>query len=382
MAGTPAYGLDAELARKAAEKYDPEMEKEVCAWISTVTGVTQGDATVGDWLHDGVVLCKLANAIKPGSVTKISESKTMVFKQRENITFFPAFCREVGVAEISMFGTDDLFDQKNMGSVISTIHNLGGVIQDKVPEFTGPKLGVAIHSTVRDEKRQGGFATQMGGLAGTMEVHDVHTHAREVAGGRNSGVQAPGADGADAAGLDADLRAKRASTLAQLGPLEKELSHWIAEITGDAKGSKTTHEWLKSGQVLCVLANKIKPGSVASVNTIATPFKERENINFFQKVMRDIGVPEVSMFSTDDLYDEKDLGTFLISLAAFAGAVQTACPDFSGPKLGPAMTHCMAGDTKRGDLMATSQTEAMQRAMQVERPKESGITAGAKAGGQ
>lgn len=381
MAATPAYGLDAELARKAAEKYDPEMEKEVCAWISSVTGEAQGDATVGDWLHDGVVLCKLANAIKPGSVNKINENK-MVFKQRENITFFQRFCRDVGVPEISMFGTDDLFDQKNMGSVISTIYTVGGVIQDKVPEFTGPKLGVAIHSTVKDEKRHGGPATQMGGLAATMQVHDVHTHAREVAGGTNPGVRAPGAAGADAAGLDADLRAKREAALAQLGPLEKELGDWVAEITGDEKGSKTTHEWLKSGQVLCALANKIKPGSVATINTMATPFKERENINFFQKVMRDIGVPESSMFGTDDLYEQKDMGTFLISLAAFAGAVQTACPDFSGPRLGPAMTHSMVGDTKRSDLMATSQTEAMQRAMQVERPKETGITAGAKAGGQ
>jgi hypothetical protein len=374
-----SYGLDAELARKQAEKYDPELEKEVCTWISAVTGEAQGDASAGDWLHDGVVLCKLANAIKAGSVKKINESK-MPFKQRENITFFQKFARDIGVTESAMFGTDDLFDQKNMGSVISAIYTVGGVVQDKVPEFTGPKLGVAIHTHVKDEKRKGGPATQMGGLAGTMEVQDVHTHAREVAGGKNAGVSAPGAAGADAQGLDADLKAKREAVLAQLGPLDVELSDWIAQITGDSRGDRSTHAWLKSGQVLCALANKIKPGSVANVNTMATPFKERENINFFQKVMRDIGVPESSMFGTDDLYEEKDMGTFLISMAAFAGAVQTSCPDFSGPKLGPAMTHSMAGDTKRSDLMATSQTEAMQRAMQVDRPRETGITAGAKVG--
>merc|ERR1712107_414832 len=141
----------------------------------------------------------------------------------------------------------------------------------------------------------------------------------------------------------------------------------IGEITGDAKGSKTTHEWLKSGQVLCALANKIKPGSIAKVNPPGTgamgDSKARENINFFQKMMRETGVPESSMFGTDDLYAEKDMGTFLISMSAFAGAVQTQCKDFKGPTLGPAMTHSM-DDVKRSGLTATSQYEAMQRAMQ------------------
>merc|ERR1739845_114493 len=115
-----------------------------------------------------------------------------------------------------------------------------------------------------------------------------------------------------------------------------------------------------NGQVLCKLANKIKAGAVPDINTMSSAFKERENITYFQKAMRQIGVPESSLFGTDDLYDEKDMGTFLLSVSAYAGAVQTS--GFSGPSLGPAMTHHM-DDVKRQGLTAVSQYVAMEQAM-------------------
>merc|ERR1712048_740926 len=190
-------------------------------------------------------------------------------------------------------------------------------------------------------------------------------------------VRAPSPDGADAAGLDADLAKKKAEKLAALAPLDDDLCKWISAITGESKGSQTTQQWLKNGQVLCKLANKVKPGAVKDINTMATAFKERENITYFQTAMRQLGVPESSLFGTDDLYDEKDMGTFLLSISAYAGVVQTS--GYSGPSLGPAMTHHME-DVKRKGLNAVSQYVAMEQAMQVERPKETGITAGANAG--
>jgi len=376
-ASGPSYGLDADLEAKKAANYDEGLEKEVTNWIEAITGEPKGDVAFGEWLHDGKVLCHLANKIKPGSVKKINESK-MVFKQRENITYFQNFCRDLGVAEISMFSTDDLFDQKNMGSVIQSINMLGGVIQHKLPDFDGPKLGVAVHNVVEgDKKRQVGVVTQTGGLSNNMEVQKLCAGKREVAGGTNEGVRAPGEAGADAQGLDADIAAKRAAKLAALKPLDDDIVKWIEAITGESRGSQSTAAWLKNGQVLCRLANKVKPGAVADINTMAAAFKERENITYFQKAMRDIGVPESSLFGTDDLYEERDFGTFLLSVGAYAGAVQTS--GFSGPALGPAISHHME-DVKRDGLTATSQFVAMEQAMQVERPKQTGITAGADAG--
>jgi len=296
------------------------------------------------------------------------------FKQRENITYFQKFMRDNGMAESGMFGTDDLYDEKNMGSFITALNTFGGVIQTTIPEFTGPKLGVAVTVEVQDKKRASGVATQCGGLAGVMEVQKLTQGKREVAGGTNAGVKDGSAHAADAAGLDADLAAKKA---AKYDPqVEAAVVSWIEAITGEAKGGASAHDWLKSGQVLCRLANKIKAGAVKDINTMATPFKERENITHFQKAMRDAGVPETQLFGTDDLYEANDMGTFMRSIVNYGGAVQLS--NSSLPKLGAAVMHHMDDKQRHGGVV--KQTDAMQAMMEVERPKNTGITAGANAG--
>jgi len=370
---TPTYGLDADLKAKADAKYDSALEKDVTDWITAVTGMAK-EGTIGEWLHDGKVLCALANAIQPGSVKKVN-TMNAPFKQRENITYFQKFMRENGMAETGMFGTDDLYDEKNMGSFIVAMNTFGGVIQTTMPSFTGAKLGVAVTAEVKDKKRASGVATQCGGLAGVMEVQKMTQGKREVAGGTNTGVKDGANHTADAAGLDGDLAAKKA---AKYDPqVEAEVVKWIEAVTGESKGGASAHEWLKSGQLLCRLANKITPGAVKTINTMATPFKERENITYFQKAMRDAGVPETQLFGTDDLYEQNDLGIFMRSVVNYGGAVQGSNPSL--PKLGAAVSHTMAGDTQR-HAGVVKQGDAMQAMMQVERPANTGITAGADAG--
>merc|ERR1712066_456596 len=132
--------------------------------------------------------------------------------------------------------------------------------------------------------------------------------------------------------------------------------------------------WLKDGLVLCSLVNKIKPGTIKKPNTSKLPFKQMENITFFMKAARELGVSESSMFGTPDLYEDKNMGTVIDCLYAFAGTVQARVPSYTGPKLGVAVAHKDDGDVKRESISAVDQSEAMQRTMQVERPKDSGIT--------
>lgn len=67
-------GLDAEIAQRMKDKYDPEMEQKGLDWIGTIINEKapevegkDGDALY-NWLKDGVRLCKLINSIVPGTI--------------------------------------------------------------------------------------------------------------------------------------------------------------------------------------------------------------------------------------------------------------------------------------------------------------------------
>lgn len=61
---------------------------------------------------------------------------------------------------------------------------------------------------------------------------------------------------------------------------DKEAQEWIEAILGKPfPAGQTYDDVLKDGQVLCELMNKIKPGSVAKINSSGGQFKMMENIN-------------------------------------------------------------------------------------------------------
>ena len=110
------YGLDAELAEKREANYDHRAEQEAQEWMEAVIGEPFAE-DFGEELRNGRKLCLLINAIKPGAVRKVNESR-MPFKQMENISNFLRACRAVGVAEHSLFETVDLFEGKDLGLVV------------------------------------------------------------------------------------------------------------------------------------------------------------------------------------------------------------------------------------------------------------------------
>lgn len=163
----PVYGLDAELKAKADDKYNSTAEDEVAQWVEDITGVkVMGE--FGEALRTGQVLCQLINAIKPGTIKKINDAGKP-FKERENISMFISTCRNWGVHEYALFSTDDLYDEKNLASVVKCIYQLGGVLRRAVPEFPGPHLGVADCSHAkRDAKRDLAPASQTEGFRNAM----------------------------------------------------------------------------------------------------------------------------------------------------------------------------------------------------------------------
>ena len=77
--------------------YSGSDQERILAWVAELTK-QPAIASDGQWpetLRDGVVLCELANALRPGSVARINRS-SMPFPQRENVSIpmsASAICR-------------------------------------------------------------------------------------------------------------------------------------------------------------------------------------------------------------------------------------------------------------------------------------------------
>jgi hypothetical protein len=81
----PSYGLDADLQKKLAEKYDTALDAKVRAWISQVTGEQITD--LHENLKSGVTLCNLLNKLKPGSVKNIQKGKAPFIQMVSSSSF-------------------------------------------------------------------------------------------------------------------------------------------------------------------------------------------------------------------------------------------------------------------------------------------------------
>jgi len=131
-------------------------------------------------------------------------------------------------------------------------------------------------------------------------------------------------------------RAVKAKIAGKRDPLQdKQAQEWIESILEfKFPGNSTYEEVLKDGQVLCKLINKLKPGSVGKINDAGGQFKMMENINNFQKALKDYGVPDQDVFQTVDLWEKKDISQvtntiFSIGRAAWKDA------SWKGANLGP-----------------------------------------------
>ena len=137
----PMYGLDKELADRQAAKRDGGLESQCLRWIEAVLEEPVASEDLIEALKDGVQLCKLINAISPGSVRKINTSR-MPFKQRENISNFLRACRKLGQSEHTLFTTADLFERGNHVNVVNGLYAFGSVAQKVCP--AAPRFGTKL----------------------------------------------------------------------------------------------------------------------------------------------------------------------------------------------------------------------------------------------
>uniref|UniRef100_A0A2K6GIJ1 LIM and calponin homology domains 1 n=1 Tax=Propithecus coquereli TaxID=379532 RepID=A0A2K6GIJ1_PROCO len=83
-----------------------------------VTGRSFGDKDFRTGLENGILLCELLNAIKPGLVKKINRLPTPI-AGLDNIILFLRGCKELGLKESQLFDPSDLQDTSNRATVKS-----------------------------------------------------------------------------------------------------------------------------------------------------------------------------------------------------------------------------------------------------------------------
>ncbi|XP_050305628.1 muscle-specific protein 20-like [Anthonomus grandis grandis] len=124
---------------QVAGKRDPEQEREAQAWIESVIGERFPPMPYEFALRDGIILCKLMNRLQPGIISKINTSGGD-YKMMDNLSQFQKACVKYGVPDVDLFQTTDLWDQKNIALVTTTIFAIGRTCY-KHPEWRGPFLG-------------------------------------------------------------------------------------------------------------------------------------------------------------------------------------------------------------------------------------------------
>jgi len=129
--------LDVDLQAKEVLKYDTELETGAREWIEAVLGEKLPHANFLANLKDGVILCRLLNAIHPNLISKI-HTANRGYLHMENITNYLKGCEALGLKRVELFDTTDLYDEKNKYLVLRNIHSLGRAAKNL--GFSGPQI--------------------------------------------------------------------------------------------------------------------------------------------------------------------------------------------------------------------------------------------------
>uniref|UniRef100_A0A2K6LE68 LIM and calponin homology domains 1 n=1 Tax=Rhinopithecus bieti TaxID=61621 RepID=A0A2K6LE68_RHIBE len=159
-------------------------EKNLCSLffslLQQVTGRSFGDKDFRTGLENGILLCELLNAIKPGLVKKINRLPTPI-AGLDNIILFLRGCKELGLKESQLFDPSDLQDTSNrvtvksldysrkLKNVLVTIYWLGKAA-NSCTSYSGTTLNL---------KEFEGLLTQM-----RKETDDIESPKRSI---RDSG---------------------------------------------------------------------------------------------------------------------------------------------------------------------------------------------------
>jgi hypothetical protein len=116
--------------------------------------------------------------------------------------------------------------------------------------------------------------------------------------------------------ISALLALEEKNDLKDASEREPEVRGWLYTFFHIEIPEGSLHEVLKDGVYLCKLINKIKPGSVKTINDSKMAFKQMENIENFLTGCKNFGVPEIHLFQTADLHQGQNIPQVIKTLLA------------------------------------------------------------------
>ncbi|XP_043971668.1 LIM and calponin homology domains-containing protein 1-like isoform X6 [Gambusia affinis] len=147
---------------------------EAQKWIEAVTGKSFGDKDFRSALENGILLCELLSAIKPGLVKKINRLPTPI-AGLDNLSVFLRGCEELGLKGSQLFDPGDLQDtsiranlkdsdcSRKLKNVLNTVFWLGKAASG-CPFYSGPNLNLkefeGLLAQMKLESDDGGDSSQ------------------------------------------------------------------------------------------------------------------------------------------------------------------------------------------------------------------------------
>ena len=123
--------------------------------------------------------------------------------------------------------------------------------------------------------------------------------------------------------------------------LEGRVREWMEKLIGHKIGGSSFQDGLKDGVALCQCMNAAVPGKIKKIRNSQVMLFCRENFGAFFQACLSLGLAENDLCSFEDVYDNRNMGQFLIMMISFARKVQYL-PGYKGPVLEDAVKQATA----------------------------------------
>ncbi|XP_068444648.1 LIM and calponin homology domains-containing protein 1-like isoform X2 [Clinocottus analis] len=170
---SPAAGRDVPNASPGPNLPEPAC-LEAQKWIEAVTGKSFGEKDFRSGLENGILLCELLSAIKPGLVKKINRLPTPI-AGLDNLSVFLRGCEEFGLKGSQLFDPGDLQDtsiranlnnsdcNRKIKNVLNTVFWLGKAASGSA-SYSGPTLNLkefeGLLAQMKVESEEGSDSSQ------------------------------------------------------------------------------------------------------------------------------------------------------------------------------------------------------------------------------